>query len=148
MTTDDKNHNHYPDFEPSPLGDLKDIKRTPEMAKRAPRIRWGDDYNSWSVEKRLGYAEALAASMNHAADILQQERNTLRDLAEHQEKLLRSWSQKHSEQGDLMTTELGSQNAQQQELYQTIVDLQKTIKEQAKTIKELQADNDALGGLI
>ena len=132
----------YPDLAPDGLGELKSIKRISGMKAIAPKIRWGDEYNAWPVDRRLDYAERLASAMNHAADVLQQERGKLLDVAKHQETLLEDGVAKYLAQGELMHRELGRANEQQQQLNRLIVQLQAEIKEKTHRIRELQSDGD------
>lgn len=120
----EENGTHYPDLPPDGLGDLQKIERIRNFQRMAPQIRWGDDYRSWPIEKRLRYAENLASSMNHAADLLQKERNALLKTAMHQEAQLKMAVQRYDEQGDLMRRELGRADAEKQDLYRQIVALQ------------------------
>lgn len=130
--------NKYPDLGPPPcgLGDLKEIHRYPGMGQ-AHKISWGKDYLAWPIEKRLDYAEKLAASMNHAADVLQQERNKLLNVVAHQEAQLKSNAKSYLSQGDLMHKELGSADAEKQVLYQEIVQLKVQIKNLQAQVVEL-----------
>ncbi len=121
--------NHYPDIQPDGLGDLKDIQRLPAMAKNQPRIAWGVEYQAWPIEKRLHYAERLAASMNNAADVMQKERNELLELCKRQEAQLKDNSVQYHELGDLMNRELAKMDAEKQGIYVDLVKLTKEIKE-------------------
>lgn len=126
---------HYPDCDPDTLGDLKSIERLPAMKSPAPKISWGEDYKSRTVEERIEFSEKLANSMNHAADILQQERNGLLEVVEKQEVTIRRANKALEGQASMMQQELQTQNAKQQELNTLIVELQRTIKEQKKLLK-------------
>jgi len=121
--------NHYPDIQPDGLGDLKEIKRLPAMAKNQPKIAWGEEYQSWPIEKRLHYAERLAASMNNAADVMQKERNELLELCKRQEAQLKDNSVQYHELGDLMNVELAKMDAEKQLLYADLVKITKELKE-------------------
>jgi len=136
----DSKSNDYPDSPPDGLGALKKIERLPNMMKTAPKIKWGDEYMSWPVDARLNYAEKLAASMNHAADVLQNERNGLLDIANTQERKIKELQASYDQQTMVVTQELGSSNAAQQELFQTIVDLKSELKAAHKRIRELEVD--------
>ena len=132
----------YPDLEPDGLGDLKSITRISGMKTSAPHIEWGGEYLGWDIKKRLSFAERLASSMNHAADILQIERNKLLEVCTAQEELIKDHVRKYVSQGELMHKELQGANAEQQKLYTTIVDIQKELKkskQQARVLaKELE----------
>jgi len=131
---------YYPDLGP-PEGEMEGMKkiiRHPRMQQRAPKINWGSTYNAWEVKKRLRYAEELANSMNHAADILQQERNKLLKICQAQENQLKQYGEKYEAQGGLMSRELADADKEKQELYQQIVDLGKQIKQRDRTIAKLE----------
>jgi seryl-tRNA synthetase len=118
----------YPDLEPDGLGDLKSIRRTPQMKANAPQIAWGDEYKSWPIEKRLSYAERLASSMNHAAAVLQDERDRLSDVCHAQQVKVEQAAEQYLKQGDQMHEELARADAEKQILYAEIDEAKKTIK--------------------
>jgi hypothetical protein len=149
--------NKYPDTTPADLSNLKEIKRLPRMRKVAPKIKWGDTYKGlvkdkakgrcWTDKDRLDYAERLASSMNHAADILQQERDKLLATVAHLEEQLKANAKAYKDQGNLMHSEIGAAGAEKQELYELIVTLRKHVKAQAikvrtltKQIKEMEGE--------
>lgn len=134
---------NYPDLEADTLGDLKKIIRLPRMQKIAPDIRWGAEYQSWPVEQRLSYAEKLASSMNHAADVLQQERNELLVILRRKEEQLKHSSKQYLSQGETMHRELGAQDAEKQVLYLEIVRLKAQIK---IAVRGFKAAQEALSG--
>ncbi len=119
---------NYPDLEPSTLGDLKEIRLRPDLKRRAPKIAWGDVYKGWPIEKRLHYAEALSASMNQAALILQGERKELSDICKHQEAQIREHMKRYTALTDVVSKEIARANTERQELYQEIVDLKAEIR--------------------
>jgi hypothetical protein len=125
---------HYPDSPPDTLGDLKSIKRIPGMAVVPKSIQWGDDYQSWPVEKRLRYAERLAATMNNAADVLQKDRNLLNEQIKEKEALLKQAAAVGASTHEMMSGQLARDNAEKQELMTRVV--------------ELTAENKALRGRL
>lgn len=129
----------YPDLEPDPLGDLKSIKRLPSMRANAPKISWGGEYRAWPVERRLHYAERLASTMNHAADVLQTERNAMIEVANSQEVKLKHAAKVYAALGETMHTELANADAEKQKLYTQIVSLQRDIKEARRRAKQREA---------
>lgn len=118
----------YADAEPDGLGDLKAIKRINGMKAHAPKIRWGDDYLAWPVERRLDYAERMAAAMNHAADVLQQERQSLIDLAQRQEAQIVALQREAEGTTLRLHTELQREGEEKQSLYARIVELTAEVK--------------------
>jgi len=132
--------NKYPDLPPPPngLGDLKEIKPIRGIRERAPQIRWGNEYMAWPIEKRLDYAEKLASSMNHAADILQQERAKMLVLIQNQEAQLKSNAVAYGNQGQLMHKELTSADAAKQKLLQENLDLKAQVKTLTRQLADLK----------
>lgn len=110
MTDDDT---HYPNLEPDGLG-IIDIKRAGKT--RAPRIAWGDKYKSWPVEKRLRYAENLAATMNEAVRLKQEEYIALVAIAERQETQLIQSKKQAAQQDGVLQREITASNKRQNDL--------------------------------
>lgn len=129
--------NKYPNLNPpeGPMGDLKEIKHLPGM-DNTHQISWGDEYKSWPVEKRLEYAEKLASSMNHAADILQKERDELIKTMVQQDLKLKANVKSYLNQGELMHKELGAADAEKQVLYQEIVSLKSQVKDLTRRLAD------------
>ena len=50
------------------------------------KIAWQDSFYEWSLEQQRDYAMETASAMNQAADIMQNERNELLDLADNLKK--------------------------------------------------------------
>lgn len=126
---------HYPDSLPDGLGDLKSIKRISGMKNIAPKIRWGEGHKKKSLRERLKYAEALASSMNHAADVLQTERNGLIKICKQQEKQIKQSKKNYSILVESTNKELESQNSERQKLYVEIM----AAKKETKTAKRALA---------
>lgn len=124
------------------MGDLKEIKRIKGMSKHAPPISWGEEYRGWPIEQRLEYAEKLASAMNHAASVLQDERNKLIEVVKKQEEQLKHNANAYLSQGNLMHKELGSADVEKQQLYQEIVNLKQKTRVLAKRVKELEAEKE------
>jgi septal ring factor EnvC (AmiA/AmiB activator) len=135
---EDEGSNQHADLEPDGLGQLKSIKRLPGMKKHAPPIAWGDEYKKWPIEKRLKYAEKLASAMNHAADILQTERNGLVKIAKAQEEKLKLNQKQYLEQGDFFHQQVQQHNTEKQQLYQQIVTLTSENNKLKKRVAQLE----------
>lgn len=134
----DDNDTQYPDSEPLAMGDLKAIKRHPNMQSPAPKIRWGKKYDAMPIGRRLDRAEKVANAMNHAADVLQTERNKLIEVCKAQEAQLVAAKAEQTIAQELLQTEMDRHNAEKQELYQQVAVLQKDTKAQAKHIAKLE----------
>lgn len=129
----------YPDLEPDGLGDIS-IERATKILNgdKARPIKWGEEYRRWPIERRLDYAERLAAAMNAATDLIQQDRDRLAEICLRQEQQIKNAENSRSAQDQLLYTELGRANAREQELAGLVVKLQAEIKENAKRIEELE----------
>lgn len=116
---------------------LQELKRVKNMPRAAPNIKWGEDYKKWPLRQRLRYAERLAATMNYAADLLQQERNKLLDLAKRQEAMMKQF-QKRLEQADQMLQgRLTDDNEERQEILEDLVFLKSQVKQLARQVRSL-----------
>lgn len=54
----------------------KDLHLPPAPAM-APQIDWGQDFLDWDSEQQNRYLRRLCSALNHAADLIQKERNEL-----------------------------------------------------------------------
>jgi hypothetical protein len=130
--------NDYPDSPPATLGDLKSIKRIPGIRSNPPRISWGSEYLAWPVERRLRYAENLACSMNHAADVLQTSRNKVIEVCQQQQEMIQQLNSKLSAQGKLLHEEMVRADARYQELAVQLVATQDEVRHLKKELKNYQ----------
>lgn len=100
-------------------------------------LAWGDDYKEWPIEKRLEYAEALAAAMNDAADRIQQERDKL--LEENiLIKNLNANAQKFADiSRESLVKNITESNQLNQDYIREIAELKVRINAQEKVIEQL-----------
>lgn len=132
----------YPDLitTEAPEG-FKKLERV--NGRSAPDIAWGFEYQSWPVEKRLAYAENLASSMNHAADLLQQERNAALGTIEHKEKQIKALYERLARETEVFNRQFQDMNESRQSLLRKIVTLEGRVGEQTKEIRSLKrGDHD------
>ena len=61
------------------------------LPKQPPKINWGMLYKQKSDAEKIRYLEKLASAMNHAASLIQDERNELGRLCELTEAQLMFW---------------------------------------------------------
>jgi len=96
---------------------------------KGPKIKWGDKYKSWSPERKLKYVEDLAASMNNAAAMIQEERNALGRLCEMKEKQLTEMSRQLAQNNELIQTEVTKMNEYKQNTNKEMARLNGIIRE-------------------
>jgi seryl-tRNA synthetase len=99
------------------------------ILKRPPQIKWGDKYKKWDDGKKIRYLEKFARSMNHAADLLQNERNELLELVDKKDELLAQMNSMLGENNNLLQSEVTRMNAQRQHYAKEMAKLNTRIKE-------------------
>ncbi len=130
-----KAHDDYPDLMAEGFHELDPSL----LVVRPPKIRWGELYKAWPVEKRLAHAEKLAAAMNHAAALIQDERDRLARLCELKEKRIRSLEGSVEQGNELLQGELVKMNADRQKWNQAAA----AMKARIRTLEELvDGDHD------
>jgi len=67
--------------------DSKLISATP------PKIKWGKIYQALDDKDKIAYLEKMASTMNHAAFLIQEERNELGELCQLKEEQLEKMSE-------------------------------------------------------
>ena len=107
---------------------------------RIPQIKFGDEFEQWDDSRKIRYLKELASSMNEAARLMQNERNSLAaELAEAKALVVNAEKALHIQKAVTMS-QLGSGNEQVQILSKQIMDLQTRVKAQDVTIKTLNAE--------
>ena len=69
---------------------LEEALEVVEFEGRPPMISLGLDFKDQPAEDRARYLHALASTMNHAADLLQKERNALLEVVEQHKTLAKN----------------------------------------------------------
>lgn len=74
------------------------------VIEKAPKIQWGERYKRWSDKKKIKYLEDMACSMNHAAYLIQLERDELNELCAKKEQNLMTMSHNMGQNNDMTQT--------------------------------------------
>ena len=98
------------------------------VSARPPKIRWGERYLSWSPQKKIEYLEKFAASRNHAAYLIQGERDQLNELCEKKEAQIHGLGKAMAQNSAMLQTEVTKMNAQRQDYHRNISRLNAEIK--------------------
>ncbi len=93
-----------------------------------PMINWGRLYREWTDDKKITYLEKLASSMNHAAHLIQTERNQLGDLCEKKEKQIKSLKIALDQNNSMIQGEITKMNADRQEYHKAIATLKHDLR--------------------
>lgn len=94
-----------------------------------PKIQWGLIYREWADEDKVAYLEKLAAAMNHAAYLIQNERNQLGELCELKESQITALKAALDQNNAMIQGEITKMNAERQQYNGAIAGLNKQLKE-------------------
>ena len=112
-----------------------DISHT---STKAPMIELGEPFFEQSHKEQVRYLHKLASAMNHAADIIQKERDALLSQKIALEQQLLQAQNALGIQKASMINAITNNNAQNQETGSRIVELQNRVKVQGARIRELE----------
>lgn len=100
-----------------------------KLEDRPPKIRWGPIYRSMGMREKLRYLEKLAAAMNHAAHIIQGERNQWAELAAAKEQKIIAVSKALRENNAMIQAEITKMNEERQHYFAEIKALRDKLRE-------------------
>ena len=104
------------------------------IVARPPKIAWGRIYQASSNEEKIEYLEKLAASMNHAAALIQDERNQLNKLCELKEQQIEKLKEAMDANNNMLQSEVGKINEERQKFNQSKSGLKgQALKDQLKS---------------
>lgn len=118
---------------------VKDID-FPIPPNDCPQIDFGQDFEDFDDKRKIIYLKKLCSAMNHATDLIQQERNELlqqNEVLTRQAENAENRAQIHK---DSLMKGLTESNAEKQELYKTIAQLHDRVRAQDAVIKELNGE--------
>ena len=99
------------------------------MVAHPPKIQWGVIYKEKSDADKIKYLEKLAATMNHAAFLVQEERNSLGALCEKKEGQLQQMMTDITANNNMLQSEVTKMNEQRQGFNQEVARLNAKIRE-------------------
>ncbi len=99
------------------------------ITKRPPKIVWSKEFRDQEIQVQLTYMEKLANTMNHAASLIQDERNSLNELMTKKEAQLVSMSKQLLANNELVQSEVARMNAQKQGFHAEVSRLNTRIRE-------------------
>lgn len=86
------------------------------ISRKPPKIKWGKLYQKFTDKEKIEYLEKLASTMNHAAYLIQEERNQRNDLLELKEKQLIASKKALDDSNEMMQTLITDMNEYKQEV--------------------------------
>lgn len=109
------------------------------IEQRPPKIKWGMVYSGkvkdpetgewWDDARRIVYLEKLAATMNHAAKLIQDERNVLLELIEKKANQLIAASEAVNRNNAMLQQQITEMNEKQQQFNTRVAELNTKIRE-------------------
>lgn len=104
----------------------------------APQIDFGQDFEEFDTERKIRYLKKLSSAMNHAADLIQRERDQLlKDIVVAVESVQNA-ENAVTIQKDIVVRSITSHNAEKQDLIKRIQELETEGKVQALLIKRME----------
>ena len=105
------------------------------ISRRPPKIRWGKQFLEMTDARKIEYLQKLASTMNHAAALIQEERNHLGALCEKKEEQLIKLDESVRRNNEMLQFEVTRMNEQRQGYNQHVAKLNARIRELEATSK-------------
>ena len=103
------------------------------LTRRPPKIKWGKMYLALSDAEKIEYLQKLASTMNHAASLVQDERNELSKLCELKEGQIQQMKKAMVANDSMLHSEVEKINAERQSFNESKSGLKgNALKEQLK----------------
>ena len=99
------------------------------ISKRPPKIRWSSEFLAAPLEKQNQYLMKLANTMNHAAALIQDERDQLTVLCAKKEALLMAQQAGVRQNSLMLQSEVTRMNTQRQGFHKEVARLNERIRE-------------------
>ncbi len=106
------------------------------VVKKAPKIAWGDRYKMWPDVRKIKYLDDLACTMNHAAYLIQLERDELNVLCEKKEKMIIAMSSNLEGNNGMIQQQMMKLNEERQLWNKAAADMKAKIRELESEIED------------
>jgi hypothetical protein len=103
---------------------------------KPPKIKWGELYKNFTDAEKITYLEKIASTMNHAAYLIQGERDELNELCELKEQQIQKLSENMRANNDMVQSEIMKLNEERQAFNKHVATLNKQIKELNQKLSE------------
>jgi len=100
-----------------------------EVVELPPKVKWGEEFLAWDDGHKIQYLTKFAEAMNHAADVMQTERDKLGKLAEKKEEQLMQMQAMMDANNRMLQSEVTKMNEYKQECNANIAKLNARIRE-------------------
>lgn len=85
------------------------------LDKKPPKIKWMPEFEKQDMKVQLEYCKKLAATMNHAAKLVSDERDRLVELMVRKEKQLESMAEQLNQNNIMLQDQITKMNEQRQQ---------------------------------
>ena len=99
------------------------------LSLNPPKIKYGDKYKGWSDERKITYLENLASAMNHAAALVQDERNDALELCDKKEAQLEAMNESVKLNNIMLQSQIEKINAERQGFNESYAKLKKEVED-------------------
>ena len=99
------------------------------LERQAPKIQWGAKFKLMNTEAQIKYLMNLASTMNHAAWLIQNERNQLITLCELKDNQLKAQQKSVNQNNEMLQSEVTKMNTQRQSYNKELARLNTRIRE-------------------
>lgn len=110
--------------------------------RKAPKLKFGSKWAKLTDREKLNYITPLAASMNHAAYLIQGERDQLNTLLEQKEEQLKKMGAAMEQNHMMLQQGVANLNEQRQHYHANVQELNGRIRELEQQVKALEAQLD------
>jgi hypothetical protein len=118
-----------------------DREGNPLSISKGHRLQFGEKFYEWETKEQVEYLIKLASSMNHAADMIQRERDALLQKHEQLFRTLESCDKNLNTQKQININMITSANAKEQKYIKDIQLLQSRVRAQDAVIEKLNAED-------
>ena len=119
-----------------------DRQGNPLSISKGHRLQCGEKFYEWDTKEQVEYLIKLASSMNHAADVIQRERDALAQKHEQLFRTLENCEKSLDTQKQININMITSANAKEQRYIKDIQLLQSRVRAQDAVIEKLNAGNE------
>lgn len=109
--------------------------------KAPPRIKWSPEFKASPEKRQLEYLERFGNTMNHAAAILQAERNELLETCSRQEAQIKVLQANADQAQKTLTQQITEGNTQRQQYHGNVQRLNARIRALEARVVKLSGDN-------
>lgn len=98
------------------------------VSNRPPKIKWGELYKQFSDKEKIEYLQKIASTMNHAAYLIQEERNGLLKSIDKKEEQLIKMKKTIDQNMEMLQIEITKINEERQEVNKKVAKLNAEIR--------------------